>query len=196
LVGYHELIKFIMIDRSFAIDLLNKEGTSENVIKHCITVSRLSAEIANEISKKKKLIIDLHLVEIGGLLHDLGRSKTHGIEHGIVGAKILRNLTNDINLNLSSNDKIFIEKLARICERHIGAGIDKDEAKLLGIGETDYIPKTIEEKIIAHADNLIGGDKVIRIDKTIENFERKLGKNHNAVKRITELNGYINALLK
>jgi len=133
----------------------------------------------------------LNLVEIGGLLHDLGRSKTHSIAHGIEGAKILR------SLNLSSDDdKIFIEKLARICERHIGAGIDKDEAIMLGLGEKDYLPETIEEKIVAHADNLVDGDKVAGIEQTIENFEKKLGKGHKAVKRIVELNEYINSLLK
>ncbi len=185
-----------MIDKPFAINLLNKEGVSERTIRHSIAVSELAVEIAAEISKKKNLIIDLNLVETGGLLHDLGRSKTHGIAHGIVGAKILRNLTNDTNINLGSCDKIFIEKLARICERHVGAGIDKDEAMIIGIGEMAYIPETIEEKIIAHADNLVDEDKVAGIEQTVENFERKLGKNHKAVKRIIELDAYINALLK
>ncbi|CEG12209.1 conserved hypothetical protein [groundwater metagenome] len=185
-----------MPDKLFAINLLKKEGADERVIKHCIAVSKLAVEIACKISKKNNIDVDLNLVKIGGLLHDLGRSKTHGIAHGIAGAEILRNLIKDINLNLSPNDKIFIEKLARICERHIGAGIDKEEATILGIGEKDYLPETIEEKIIAHADNLIAQDKVAGIEQTIENFERKLGKNHKAVKRIVELNNYINSLLK
>jgi len=183
-----------MIDRVFAINLLKKEGASERVIRHCIAVSECAVEIAKEISKKKNIVIDLNLVEIGGLLHDLGRSKTHSIEHGIAGAEILRNLTND--LNLSSDAQNFIEKLARICERHIGAGIDKDEAMILGLGEKDYLPETIEEKIIAHADNLIDDDKVAGMKQTVENFERKLGKGHKAVKRIIKLNEYINSLLK
>jgi len=178
-----------MINKEFAMNLLKKEGASDDVIKHCIAVSNLAVEIAKKIEKKRKINIDLRLVEIGGLLHDLGRSKTHTIKHGIEGAKILR------SLNLSSDeDKIFIEKLARICERHIGAGIDKDEAIMLGLGEKDYLPETIEEKIVAHADNLIEGDKFCGIEKTIESFEKKLGKGHKAVKRIVELNEYINSL--
>ncbi len=179
-----------MINKEFAMNLLKKEGASDDVIKHCIAVSSLAVEIAKKIEKKRKINIDLRLVEIGGLLHDLGRSKTHTIKHGIEGAKILR------SLNLSSDeDKIFIEKLARICERHIGAGIDKDEAIMLGLGEKDYLPETIEEKIVAHADNLVDGDKVAGIEQTIESFEKKLGKGHKAVKRIVELNEYINSLL-
>jgi len=184
-----------MIDRVFAINLLEKEGTNKRTIKHCIAVSKCAVEIACKISKKKNIVIDLNLVETGGLLHDLGRSKTHSVAHGIAGAEILRNLISN-SADLSSDAQIFIEKLARICERHIGAGIDKDEAVVLGLGENEYIPETIEEKIIAHADNLIAGDKIAGIEQTIENFERKLGKGHKAVKRIVELNNYINSLLK
>lgn len=182
-----------MIDRAFVLNLLHKEGASEEVIKHCIAVSELAVEIGSKISKKN-IEIDLNLVEIGGLIHDLGRSKTHDVSHGIVGAAILRKINN--SADLSSDDQNFIEKLARICERHIGAGIDKDEASVLGLGEKDYLPETIEEKIIAHADNLIDGDKIVGIKQTVENFERKLGKGHKSVKRIVELNDYINLLLK
>lgn len=194
---YKELEFFIMIDRYYALNLLNKEGASEKAIKHCITVSRCAVEIASKILKKNKDIsIDLTLVEIGGILHDIGKSKTHTIAHGIVGGKILKKLTDDVKINLSSSDKIFVEKLAKICERHIGAGIDKDEAIELGIGRCNYIPETIEEKIIAHADNLIDEDEIVEIWKTIENFEIKLGKNHKAIKRIIELNAYISSLLE
>ncbi|PKP59180.1 MAG: HD domain-containing protein, partial [Candidatus Altiarchaeales archaeon HGW-Altiarchaeales-2] len=68
-----------MPDRVFAINLLNKEGADERVIKHCIAVSKCAVEIAGKISKKKNIVIDLNLVETGGLLHDLGRSKTHSV---------------------------------------------------------------------------------------------------------------------
>ncbi len=75
-----------MPDKLFALNLLKKEGASEKVIKHCIAVSECAVEIASKISKKNNIDVDLNLVETGGLLHDLGRSKTHGIAHGIAGA--------------------------------------------------------------------------------------------------------------
>jgi len=116
-------------------------------------------------------------------LHDIGRSKTHSIEHGVVGAEILRDLG-------------FDERLALIAERHIGAGITKEEAIELGLPPKDYLPVTLEEKIVAHADNLIFGTERVEIDAVIEKFEKRLGKNHPSIRRIILLNDEINSLLK
>ena len=154
----------------------------ENVVEHCLAVSEYAYELALAI-KNKGYNVDVELVRLGGLLHDIGRSKTHGIEHGVVGAEILRELG-------------FDEKIALIAERHIGAGITKEEAIELGLPPKDYIPITLEEKIVAHADNLIFGTKRVEIDEVIKKFEKKLGKNHPSIKRIILLNDEINNLLK
>ena len=154
----------------------------ENVVEHCLAVSNYAYELALSI-KNKGYNVDVELVRLGGLLHDIGRSKTHGIEHGVVGAEILRELG-------------FDEKIALIAERHIGAGITKEEAIELGLPPKDYIPITLEEKIVAHADNLIFGTKRVEIDEVIKKFEKKLGKNHPSIKRIILLNDEINNLLK
>ncbi|MEO2117998.1 MAG: TIGR00295 family protein [Methanocaldococcus sp.] len=154
----------------------------ENVVEHCLAVSEYAYELALAI-KNKGYDVDVELVRLGGLLHDIGRSKTHGIEHGVVGAEILRELG-------------FDEKLALIAERHIGAGITKEEAIELGLPPKDYLPITLEEKIVAHADNLIFGNKRVEIDDVIKKFEKRLGRNHPSIKRIILLNDEINNLLK
>lgn len=185
MLGFKTEEKNRKIDKNFAINLLKSEGCNEDVIEHCIAVSKLAIKVAKKIAKK--LPVDIELVKIGALLHDLGRSKTHGIKHGIEGANIVRRLEIDENIK---------EKLAKICERHIGAGISKEEAKILGLEEKDYIPETIEEKIVAHCDNLIDGTKKVKIEKTIAKFEERLGKDHEAIKRIKKLNDEIELLLK
>ncbi|ACV24845.1 TIGR00295 family protein [Methanocaldococcus fervens] len=154
----------------------------ENVVEHCLAVSEYAYELALAI-KNNGYDVDVELVKLGGLLHDIGRSKTHGIEHGVVGAEILRKLG-------------FDEKLALIAERHIGAGITKEEAIELGLPPKDYVPTTLEEKIVAHADNLIFGSKRVEVDDVIKKFEKRLGKNHPSIKRIILLNEEINDLLK
>ncbi|AAB98768.1 TPA: TIGR00295 family protein [Methanocaldococcus jannaschii] len=159
-----------------------KNLCSENVVEHCLAVSEYAYELALAI-KNKGYEVDVELVRLGGLLHDIGRSRTHGIEHGVVGAEILRELG-------------FDEKLALIAERHIGAGITKEEAIELGLPPKDYLPITLEEKIVAHADNLIFGTKRVEIDDVIKKFEKRLGKNHPSIKRIILLNDEINNLLK
>jgi uncharacterized protein len=156
-----------------AIDILNQMGCSKKVIAHCKAVSDLSVNLAKEF-KKKGFQVDIKLVEIGALLHDIGRSKTHDINHAIIGSQIAK------SLNLSKS-------IVAIIECHIGGGISLDEAKKLGLPDKDYFPETLEEKIVAYSDKLIEGAKVVSIKNTIKNLRKKLGSNHPAIDRIIKL---------
>jgi uncharacterized protein (TIGR00295 family) len=118
------------------IEMLRNARCSEDVIKHCIAVRNVAIKIA------EKTEADQDLVNAGALLHDIGRSKTHGIKHIIEGVKIGKKLCLD-------------DSILKIIERHIGAGLPKEEAKKLGLPTKDYMPETLEEKIICHSDNLI-----------------------------------------
>ncbi|MCJ7607644.1 MAG: tRNA (cytidine(56)-2'-O)-methyltransferase, partial [Thermoplasmata archaeon] len=40
----------------------------------------------------------------------------------------------------------------------IGAGLSEDEAAELGLPARDFLPLTLEEKVVAHADNLTSGE--------------------------------------
>jgi uncharacterized protein len=167
------------LSKTEAFTLLEKEGCLPRLKKHVLAVSDYAVEIAAKI-KANGIDVDLDFIETAAILHDIGRCKTHGIMHGIEGCKILSPYPD----------------YARVCERHIGAGIDHTEAVALGLPEKDYLPETLEEKIIAHADNLISGDKRVSINETIAHFEEKLGRGHPAVKRIQELNDYIVGLME
>ena len=131
------------------INFLKISGCSEEVIRHCKAVRNVAIKIA------KKANADVNLVEAGALLHDIGRSKTHDIRHAIEGVKIAK------ELNLP-------DVIVNIIRRHIGAGLESQEAKQLGLPEKDYIPESLEEKIVCHADSLINNNKKQKIEKTIE----------------------------
>lgn len=148
-----------MISRETALKILEDSGCSKKVIDHCIAVSGLAADIARKLSSKGKQP-DLELVEIGGLLHDVGRARTHGIGHAVEGAAIARELGLE-------------DKLVEVIKRHIGAGITLEEALELGLPEDDYMPRTIEEKIVAHADNLIVGTRRISLEERIARMTEK-----------------------
>jgi len=156
-----------------ALSLLSKYNCSEKVIVHCKSVSTLAVRLA-KICKSKGFSVDVDLVRIGALLHDIGRSKTHGITHAVVGVEITKSL-------------YLPELLVSIIERHIGGGISSDEAKKLGLPVKDYFPVTIEEKLVAYADKLIDGSNVVPIESTIQQFSRKLGEHHPAIDRIIRL---------
>ena len=176
------------------VEILRKVGCSEEVIRHCIAVAELALEIARLRNSKRRRSrssegeceaeeeskgrgneeVDEELVFRGALLHDIGRSRTHGIKHAYVGAEIARSLGLD-------------ERIVRIIERHIGAGIPAEEAKNLGLPAKDFIPETIEEKIVACADNLIAHDRRMSIEEALKEFKERLGANHPAVERAKKL---------
>ncbi len=156
-----------------ALKILRDVGCSEKVIDHCRAVADLAVEIAKRCVKNG-LKVNMDLVKIGGLLHDIGRSRTHTVNHAIEGSKIAK------KLNLPS-------VIVKVIERHVGGGIPIEEAKSLGWPPKDYTPQSIEEKIITYADKLIEGSRRIKIERTIKAFEEKLGKNHPAIQRLKDL---------
>lgn len=158
------------------LKILKQEETPENVIEHSKAVCKKAMKIAANFKDADK-----DLIKKGALLHDIGRSKTHGITHAVEGAKIVREYG-------------YPEEVQNIVERHIGAGLSEDEAIKLGLPKKSYIPQTIEEKIVAHADNLISGTKEVDVDFDIAKWKRKIDEPEEDIKRLIELdNELINA---
>ena len=151
------------------IKLLEKENTPENVIEHSKAVYKKAMEIAANFDDADK-----DLIKKGALLHDIGRSKTHGITHAIEGAEIARKYG-------------YPDEVLNIIERHIGAGITEEEAVELGLPKKSYLPETLEEKIVAHADNLISGSEEVDIDFVIKKWKRRIEDSEDNIERLIEL---------
>ncbi len=148
-----------MLSREDALDILKISGCSKKVIAHCVAVADLALSMGLKL-ENAGLNVDLELVEIGGLLHDLGRAKSHGIDHAIIGVDIAK----------KNNIEPAVQEIIR---RHIGAGITRKEAKKVGLPGDDYMPVTLEQKIVAHADNLLIGTERISIDRRIRKMQEK-----------------------
>ncbi len=165
--------------REQALQFLRQTGCSKYVIRHCKTAAELAVEIARAC-KERGLDVDLELVEIGALLHDIGRSKTHTVHHAVVGAEIAKSLG-------------LPEPLISIIKRHVGGGITLREAKKLGWPRDIYVPQALEEKIVSYADKLIEGSRRVPIERTIENFSKELPS--SAIARIRRLHEEMLALI-
>jgi uncharacterized protein len=168
-----------VLDREKALMLLQTNNTPKNVIEHCIAVSVLAVEIAKRAGESG-LEADIQFVETAALLHDIGRSKTQGVVHGIAGAALLKDYP----------------RHARVCETHIGGGISKDEASCLGLPPKDYLPETLEERIICYADKLLHGTRRASMEETIEKFSGRLGPGHPTIARIIRLDEELRGLIR
>lgn len=102
-------------------------------------------------SKHPELNLDVQFLSEASLLHDIGIFKcyaplihcrgTHAyIEHGFLGAEILRNEG--------------LPKHALVCERHTGTGltIQSIESLNLALPKRNFIPVSLDEQVICYAD--------------------------------------------
>lgn len=165
------------ISEKEAIKLLKKYSSSEDdfkkVLRHCKSVSKVAVDIGKKVKD-----VDLDFVKSASLLHDIGRFQSglkgkEVIKHGIIGADILR--------------REGLYEHALVAERHLGAGISREEIEEQGLSLplNDYIPISREEKIITHADNLIFGHRVGTIEEAVERFRDELGE--KAAKKVEKL---------
>lgn len=151
------------------IEILKKEKTPQNVIDHSIAVCKKACEISKNFPEA-----DLDLIQKGALLHDIGRSRTHDITHAVKGVEIAREYE-------------YKDDVLNIIERHIGAGITEKEAKELNLFEKSYVPETLEEKIVAHADNLISGTEEVDVDFVIKKWKSRMENPEDNIKRLIKL---------
>ncbi len=138
-------------------EIWDKYNLHPGIRKHCMTVARLAVDIADKI-KKNGHKVDKKLVELGALLHDIGRAITNDpFQHFIKSAYIIRQEGLD-------------ERIAKVAERHFSAGLDQEDAKKLGLPPKNYIPETLEEKIVSFSDNLVFDSEI----KTFNDFMKRL----------------------
>ncbi|HSV49468.1 MAG TPA: hypothetical protein VLH35_04050, partial [Candidatus Acidoferrales bacterium] len=85
------------------------------------------------------------------------------------------------------------QPVINIIKRHVGAGITEEEAEWLEWPQDNYMPTTIEEKVVCYADKRIDHDKVTPIGDEI--FKLQTKGFPEAAERVRSLHAEITHLL-
>lgn len=156
--------------------LIEKYYPEDNALRHIFfTHSQSVAHRALQIvSYHPELHLDSRFVEEAAMLHDIGifRCNAPGIHcfgtepyicHGHIGAELLR--------------AEGYPRHARVCERHTGAGLSLEDivSQQLPLPHLDFLPETLEEKLICYADKFYSKSHLER-EKTIKQAEKSLEK--------------------
>ena len=163
------------------IQILLSKSVPYPVISHLILTTQTAIRITQTL-KAKHFLVNCDFVIAGAMLHDLGRCRSHKINHGIIGGQILREMA-------------FPIELIRVVENHLFAGIAAHEAKDLNLPLKDYIPSTIEEKIVAYADNISKQKPNLTTKQVLSRFRRYLPETHPILVRVQDLHYYMETLL-
>jgi uncharacterized protein (TIGR00295 family) len=142
-----------------AVALHRKHGSNERIIRHCEAVARAARILAEEFERRGRKV-DVNGVVAAAALHDIGRSQIQTVRHGVEGAEIAKNEGVDA-------------KVVEMIRRHVGAGISAEEANDLGLPDFDYIPRTVEERIVCFADKMVDGDRVRPFEAEVRRFAVK-----------------------
>ena len=113
--------------------------------------SRSVASLALDINARLGLGLDPVLVETAAMLHDVGICRCNApslgcegphpyLRHGVEGADLLRAAGAP-------------EEVARVAERHTGAGLTADDALRLGLpADRSLMPESLLERLVCYAD--------------------------------------------
>ena len=123
------------------------EEVFQLVWTHCCIVH----DIALQLAQSSPVSLDLELVTLGSLLHDIGvyslfsssgfESTEDYVTHGIRGEEILKN-------------EGFSETIYRFASHHTGSGLSKKQImeRNLPLPHRDFMAETPEEQLVMYAD--------------------------------------------
>lgn len=201
--------------------IINHYYPDDDELKRLLLVhSRAVADKALSIcDRHPELGLNRDFIEAAAMLHDIGIRECDApgihcygtrpyIQHGLAGAEMLRPTSNpsprdrciDTNhapslgeYHVPSLGDGWDELLARVCQRHTGAGIMRSEVVAQGLplpllddDSEPYMPETLEEKLVCYADKFFSKTRPME-EKTFEQAERSLSKfGEDGLKRFRE----------
>ena len=141
------------------------------LLKH----SRQVADKCLETCRKHpELNIDEPFVEAAAMLHDIGvrwcyapsifcEGREPYIRHGLIGGELLRSKG--------------LDAYACVCERHTGTGLTQEHiiSQKLPLPVRDFIPVTLEEKLVCYADKFFSKSSPNNV-RTVKEAARSLEK--------------------
>lgn len=168
------------------------------LIKHSMQVRDKALAILESLPEGER-DLNRQLVIDGAMVHDIGiylcdapgilcEGKESYIAHGTLGARLIRDVVNRPNcpiyqqiLQEEDYTPEYFESLARICERHTGAGLTRDDiiSQSLPIPVGDYLPETTEEKLVCLADKFFSKSGNMK-EKSLEHVKRSMMKFGNS----------------
>ncbi len=157
--------------------IIDKYYPHDNELRRIyMTHAQKVTELALSLSHKHpELSLDNSFIEEAAMLHDIGifltdapRIHCNGnasyLCHGYLGAELLRAEGYPLH--------------ARVCERHTGTGLTKEQIIANGwdLPHCDFTPETLEEKLICFADKFYSKTKYLETARTLEQVVESMFK--------------------
>jgi uncharacterized protein len=120
-----------------------------NIAAHSRAVCRKAVEVAERIRKNGHKV-DVEKVRLAALLHDVGRLRSHGPDHGMESGRMLKELGAE-------------PWLVRAVERHC----------VTVFRDTPLAEYTLEEKIVSYADGCVREDREVSFEERFKDLIKR-----------------------
>ena len=174
-----------MQSSAFVNNIFNKYISDEKLKKLLITHSTCVAKKALKVVEDCHLFdqVDAQFLIDASMLHDIGVVECNApgiycygmcpyLQHGLAGAEIVSREGLD-------------PRFADVCRNHIGAGLTAKEIMAAGLPlpDEDFLPQTLEEKLICYADSFFSKSKKPDKEKSLEAVEVAMKRHGDGVLR-------------
>ena len=160
-----------MLSYEEALSLLHCYGKDTAWTRHCHAVSRVAERLSGAIARQYPL--DSEFLRVGALLHDIGRYKTHDpVMHGVEGYHLLMGLGH--------------EREAFVCASHVFCGMPQAEAVRYGLPERDFLPRTLEERLVPLIDSVVELDRPTTLEQRMLSIHRRYQSNGPFLERMQQ----------
>ncbi|MBI5589456.1 MAG: HDIG domain-containing protein [Deltaproteobacteria bacterium] len=157
------------LSRNEATGLMVEYGRGAAWTKHCFAVADAAASVGSVLGCCR--VIDQGFLWSAALLHDIGRYVTHDpIRHGLAGYDLLT--------------RLGYGQEAHVCASHILFGLEACEAARFGLPARDFVPRTVEERLVPLVDFLIENDTPTTLDRRFASLRERNADNDFFLSRL------------
>ena len=158
-----------MLSHDDSMGLLAAYAGGAGWARHCLSVAVSASRIG--LVLERRYAIDRDYLWSAALLHDIGRCVTHDpIMHGVAGYNLLM--------------KLGHAREAFVCASHILFGLEASEAVQLGLPARDFIPRTIEQRLVPLVDLMTEGDRPVTLDQRFSSLRKRYVGNRFLMDRL------------
>lgn len=160
-----------MLSYNEGLALLHCYGKDAAWIRHCCAVSRVAERLSGAFPPNDPF--DAEFFRVGALLHDIGRYKTHDpVMHGVEGYHLLMGLGHD--------------REAFVCASHVFCGMPRAEAVRYGLPDQDFLPRTLEERLVPLIDSMVELDQPTTLEQRMLSINRRYQGNGPFLERMRQ----------
>jgi len=152
-------MSYKMLSRKKALMLLRKKNP-ENIVKHSIKVAEIALKIAKKL-KAKGYAIDLKLIEISALLHDL--DKFESLSKGYDYAE--------------NTKELYRKGYRKIAKTIMNSQLDNFLNKNL-------FKHSLEEIVIQYADKRVKHSKIVSLKERFKYLHKRYGVSKKIIKKL------------